>query len=81
MADFEQKVQRIDHLLDQIKNYTNQGMIVVARNRENANPTDNIVATYHNSKKHTVPLTKKYRVQEVLHGGQIYHQYKTNIKY
>ena len=81
MADFEQKVQRIDHLLDQIKHYTNQGMIVVTRNRENARPTDNIVATYQNSKNPTVPLTKKYRVQEVLHSGQIYHQYKTNIKY
>ena len=81
MADFEQKVQRIDHLLDQIKHYTNQGMIVVTRNREDARPTDNIVETYHNYKNPTVPLTKKYRVQEVLHGGQIYHQYKTNIKY
>ena len=81
MADFDQQVQRIDHLLDRIKSYTNQGMIVVTRKKGHAKPTDNIVATYRNSKHRTVPITKKYHVQEVLNGGQVYHQYKTNIKY
>ena len=81
MTDFEQQVERIDHLLDQIKSYTNQGMIVVTPKIGDTKPADKIVSTYHNSEKHTVPLTKKYHVQEVLHGGQIYHQYKTNIKY